>query len=153
MTHRQILVVFSGLMLGMLLAADGQAVTNLERDAQEPPKDPEEAWDSWERRGVNQFRLPHIFMPRYRQILEEELPDVAAAIGRDGTVRVHPVREAPESLTGGARPGDGRYRHSKRQQSWCLSRTRQHLHSCGPNVRHVLPGRGRHGGHRNAGGR
>ena len=98
-----------GLGLGMLLAGDAHAVTNLERDAQEPPKDPEEAWDSWERRGVNQFRLPHIFMPRYREILEGELPDVAAAIGRDGTVRVHPVREAPESLTGGARPGDERY--------------------------------------------
>ena len=29
-----------------------------------------ETWDSWERRGVNQFRLPHLFMARYREILE-----------------------------------------------------------------------------------
>ena len=71
-----------GLGLGMMLAADAHAVTILERDPQQPPKGAEEAWDSWERRGVNQFRLPHIFMPRYREILEEELPDVAAAIGR-----------------------------------------------------------------------
>jgi 2-polyprenyl-6-methoxyphenol hydroxylase-like FAD-dependent oxidoreductase len=98
-----------GLGLGMMLAADAHAVTILERDPQQPPKGAEEAWDSWERRGVNQFRLPHIFMPRYREILEEELPDVAAAIGRDGAVRVDPVHEAPESITGGARPGDGRY--------------------------------------------
>jgi 2-polyprenyl-6-methoxyphenol hydroxylase-like FAD-dependent oxidoreductase len=48
-------------------------------------------------------------MPRYREILEEELPDVAAAIGRDGAVRGNPVHGAPESITGGPRPGDARY--------------------------------------------
>jgi 2-polyprenyl-6-methoxyphenol hydroxylase-like FAD-dependent oxidoreductase len=98
-----------GLGLGMMLARDAHTVTILERDAQEPPKDPEEAWDSWERKGVNQFRLPHLFMSRYREILEAELPDVAAAIGRDGAVRANPLLEAPESITGGPRPGDARY--------------------------------------------
>jgi 2-polyprenyl-6-methoxyphenol hydroxylase-like FAD-dependent oxidoreductase len=108
----EVLIVGGGLVgmgLGMMLSADAHGVTILERDASEPPKDPEEAWDGWERRGVNQFRLPHLFMPRYREILEEELPEVAATIGRDGAVRVNPVYEAPESITGGPRPGDGRY--------------------------------------------
>ena len=69
-----------GMGLGMLLARDEHAVTILERDGQASPTEPEEAWDSWKRKGVNQFRLPHVFLSRYREILERELPDVAKAI-------------------------------------------------------------------------
>jgi 2-polyprenyl-6-methoxyphenol hydroxylase-like FAD-dependent oxidoreductase len=98
-----------GLGLGMLLARDAHMVTILERDDAPAPDDPGEAWDNWERRGVNQFRLPHLFMARYREILEEELPDVVAALERDGAMRGNPVRGAPESITGGPRPGDERY--------------------------------------------
>jgi 2-polyprenyl-6-methoxyphenol hydroxylase-like FAD-dependent oxidoreductase len=108
----EVLIVGGGVVgmgLGMMLARDAHAVTILERDDQAPPNEPEEAWDSWERRGVNQFRLPHLFMARYREILEEDLPDVAAAIGRDGAVRGNPALSAPESITGGPRPGDARY--------------------------------------------
>jgi len=108
----EVLIVGGGVVgmgLGMMLARDAHTVTIVERDAQPIPEDPEEAWDNWERRGVNQFRLPHLFMPRYREILEEDLPDVAAAIGRDGAVRGNPVVAAPESITGGSRPGDARY--------------------------------------------
>lgn len=108
----EVLIVGGGVVgmgLGMMLARDAHTVTIVERDAQPIPKDPEEAWDNWERRGVNQFRLPHLFMARYREILEEDLPDVAAAIGRDGAVRSNPVLGAPESITGGPRPGDARY--------------------------------------------
>jgi 2-polyprenyl-6-methoxyphenol hydroxylase-like FAD-dependent oxidoreductase len=98
-----------GLGLGMMLARDAHTVTILERDDAPAPDDPAEAWDNWERRGVNQFRLPHLFMARYREILEEELPDVVTAIERDGAMRANPVRGAPESITGGPRPGDERY--------------------------------------------
>jgi 2-polyprenyl-6-methoxyphenol hydroxylase-like FAD-dependent oxidoreductase len=98
-----------GLGLGMMLARDAHSVTILERDAQPAPEDPEEAWDSWERKGVNQFRLPHLFLCGYRGILEQELPDAAAAIARDGAVHFNPVQDAPEFLTGPARHGDGRY--------------------------------------------
>ena len=55
----------AGLAAAMLLAEDGHEVTLLERDAAEPPA-PTEAWEAWERRGVNQFRLLHFFMPRFR---------------------------------------------------------------------------------------
>jgi 2-polyprenyl-6-methoxyphenol hydroxylase-like FAD-dependent oxidoreductase len=108
----EVLIVGGGVVgmgLGMMLARDDHAVTIVERDAQAAPSGPEEAWDSWERRGVNQFRLPHLFMARYREILEEELPDVAAAIEKDGAVRGNPMHDAPESMTGGPRPGDARY--------------------------------------------
>jgi 2-polyprenyl-6-methoxyphenol hydroxylase-like FAD-dependent oxidoreductase len=95
--------------LGILLARDGHTVTTLERDAQPPPDDPAEAWDSWERKGVTQFRLPHLFLARYRQILEEELPDVAAAIEGDGALRINPLLDAPESFRGPRRDGDDRF--------------------------------------------
>ncbi len=97
-----------GLGLGMLLAKDGHAVTLLERDAQGPPPDPEDAWASWERSGVNQFRLPHFFLGGYREILEAELPEVVAGLEREGAVRFNPVQSAPDFITGGSRPGDER---------------------------------------------
>jgi glycine/D-amino acid oxidase-like deaminating enzyme len=67
-----------GLSTAMLLARDGHHVTVLERDPAPPPA-PADAWRDWERRGVNQFRLPHAFLPRFRQLLDAELPDVPSA--------------------------------------------------------------------------
>ncbi len=32
------------------------------RDAEAPPAGAEEIWGTWERKGVNQFRLPHFFL-------------------------------------------------------------------------------------------
>ena len=49
----------------MMLANDGHDVTVLERDP-EPPPAPDAAWDDWERRGVNQFRMLHFFLARFR---------------------------------------------------------------------------------------
>jgi 2-polyprenyl-6-methoxyphenol hydroxylase-like FAD-dependent oxidoreductase len=98
-----------GLGLGMMLARDHHSVTILERDPQAPPEDAQGAWDSWERRGVNQMRLPHLFLSRYRDILEAELPEVAAAMARDGAVRLNPVQDTPDAFTGPPRPGDERF--------------------------------------------
>jgi 2-polyprenyl-6-methoxyphenol hydroxylase-like FAD-dependent oxidoreductase len=98
-----------GMGLGMLLARDGHLVTTLERDPQPPPASEAEAWESWERKGVAQFRLPHLFLARYRQILEEELPEVVTAIEADGALRFNPLSDAPEFLTGPPREGDDRF--------------------------------------------
>ncbi|MGH8994944.1 MAG: hypothetical protein ACRDYB_02740, partial [Acidimicrobiales bacterium] len=98
-----------GLGLGMLLADDGHAVTSLERDGAAEPGRPVEAWDSWERTGVNQFRLPHLFLARYRQLMEAELPRVIEALDRDGAVRFNPLAGIPEEMSGGARPDDDRF--------------------------------------------
>ncbi len=95
-----------GLSAAMLLAEDGHDVTLLERDGAEPPP-PTEAWESWERRGVNQFRLLHFFMPRFRLALEQELPHVAKALEAAGALRLSLIGAVPETLTGGTRPGDG----------------------------------------------
>lgn len=98
-----------GMGLGLMLARDGHGVTILERDAAAPPADADEAWADWERKGVNQFRLPHLFLARYRQILERELPDVVAALDRDGALRMNPLLDVPSALSGGPREGDERF--------------------------------------------
>ncbi len=98
-----------GLVTAMLLARDGHAVTVLERDPAPVPESPEQAWADWERRGVNQFRMIHLFLPRFRILLEQELPEVAAALDAAGALRFNFVADAPESLTGGLRPDDGQF--------------------------------------------
>ncbi len=98
-----------GMGLGMILAGDGHTITMLERDAAPLPGGPEDAWERWDRQGVTQFRLAHFFLARYRNILEAELPAVAAAIERDGGLRLNPLAGIPDAVTGGFREGDERY--------------------------------------------
>jgi len=98
-----------GMGLGMLLARDGRSITMLERDPEPAPGEPDTAWESWDRKGVNQFRLAHFFLARYRNILEQELPEVATSIERDGGLRFNPLSGIPDSLTGGFREGDERF--------------------------------------------
>ncbi len=94
-----------GLTTALLLAGDGHQVTVLERDP-DPVPDPEKAWDDWVRRGVNQFRLPHFFVPRFRSILDAELPDLATALTDAGMLRFNFLDAIPDAMKGGERPGD-----------------------------------------------
>jgi 2-polyprenyl-6-methoxyphenol hydroxylase-like FAD-dependent oxidoreductase len=95
-----------GLGTAILLAEDGHQVTVLERDPSPPPASPDEAWAAWERRGVNQFHLPHYFLSRYRSIIDSELPQVAKAIEEAGGLRHNPILEIPEEIRGPERPED-----------------------------------------------
>src|SRR4051794_21021376 len=95
-----------GLSTAMLLAKDGHDVTVLERDPNPPPATSVDAWEQWERKGVNQFRLLHMFLPRFRQIASVELPEVIAGMDAAGALRINPLVDAPVELTGGLRPGD-----------------------------------------------
>ncbi|HUP75215.1 MAG TPA: FAD-dependent oxidoreductase [Acidimicrobiales bacterium] len=108
----RVLIVGGGIVgssVALLAANDGHEVTLFERDAAPPPASADEAWDHWERRGVNQFRLLHYFLARFRQIVTEEMPDVVAALDADGALRVNPFTTLPESLSGGWRPDDDRF--------------------------------------------
>jgi hypothetical protein len=51
----------------------------------------------------------HFFLPRFRVLLEAEMPDVAAALDSAGAIRLNPLALAPDDFTGGARPEDARF--------------------------------------------
>jgi 2-polyprenyl-6-methoxyphenol hydroxylase-like FAD-dependent oxidoreductase len=99
-----------GLAAAMLLARDGHQVIVLERDPAGPPSDPAEAWDRWQRPGLNQFRLGHVFLAGFRSVLDAELPEVAKALQAAGGLRLNFVRDMlPARVTGGWRDGDECY--------------------------------------------
>jgi 2-polyprenyl-6-methoxyphenol hydroxylase-like FAD-dependent oxidoreductase len=109
----QIVVVGAGVVaLGtaMLLAGDGHRVTVLERDPEGPPSDPAEAWERWQRPGLNQFRMGHAFLGGFRAIVDSELPRVSEALQEAGGLRLNFIRDVlPPKMTGGWRDGDERY--------------------------------------------
>ncbi|HEX5302872.1 MAG TPA: FAD-dependent oxidoreductase, partial [Streptosporangiaceae bacterium] len=100
----------SGLSTAMLLARDGHQVTVLERDPAAPPEaGPEQAWGAWERRGVSQFRLPHVMLPRWRELMERELPEVLGEVLGAGGPRLNLLAMLPEPRRGPLRDGDERF--------------------------------------------
>jgi len=100
-----------GLSAAMMLARDGHEVTVLESNPQGVPANPLAAWDSWERKGVAQFRQPHTLLARSRHILDEELPGLTEAMTSAGGVWVDPLDPLPRMIADpGPRPGDDRFR-------------------------------------------
>lgn len=92
----------------MMLANDGHDVTVLERDPSPPPP-PDVAWDEWDRRGVNQFKMVHFFLARFRQVAETELPGLTDAMVAAGALRMNTLVGIPDQVTGGWRDGDERF--------------------------------------------
>jgi 2-polyprenyl-6-methoxyphenol hydroxylase-like FAD-dependent oxidoreductase len=99
----------TGQAAAMLLAGDGHRARVLERDPAPPAACAAEAWESWERRGVNQFRMLHYFLPRFREVVEAELPAVAAELDADGALRMNPFEGMPVEMSGGLRADDARF--------------------------------------------
>lgn len=96
-----------GLATAVMLARDGHRVTVLEADPAPIPETPERAWDSWQRRGVAQFRQPHNMFARFRQVCDQELPDVTTLLLAAGCVWVDYLASPPPALAGRPpRPGD-----------------------------------------------
>jgi 2-polyprenyl-6-methoxyphenol hydroxylase-like FAD-dependent oxidoreductase len=99
-----------GLSAGMMLARDGHEVTVLERDADPVPESVEDAWKSWSRDGVIQFRLAHFLHAGGRVVLEEALPDVLQALDSAGALRLDILGLMPPTLAGdGPQAGDERF--------------------------------------------
>ncbi len=97
-----------GTCAAMMLANDGHDVTVLERDPSPPPS-PFTAWDEWDRRGVNQFRLLHFLLPKFREVADTELPGLTDAMVAAGALRLNPLVGVPDEITGGWRAGDERF--------------------------------------------
>jgi 2-polyprenyl-6-methoxyphenol hydroxylase-like FAD-dependent oxidoreductase len=98
----------AGLSAALLLARDGHDVTVLERDEAGPPDSPLEAWESWSREGVTQFRLAHYLQSRGREVLEQALPDVQEALVSAGAARFDALSLVAAHAEP-AKPGDERF--------------------------------------------
>ncbi len=99
-----------GLAGGLMLARDGHDVTVFERDEAAVPDSHDAAWEHWSRDGVTQFRQAHFFQPAGRVVLEEELPDVLAALVSAGAARFDLLGLMPPTITDRSpRPGDERF--------------------------------------------
>ena len=94
----------------MMLANDGHDVTVLERDPSTPPS-PDVAWDQWDRKGVNQFRMLHFLLARFREVADAELPGLTDAMVAAGALRMNPLAGIPDEVTGGWQEGDERFEH------------------------------------------
>ena len=98
----------TGLTTALLLARAGSRVVVLERDAAPPPTGVQ-VWADWSRPGVNQFRQPHIALPRWHRVMSAELPEVVEALLALGGVRVNLLHLHPAGATGGWETGDQRF--------------------------------------------
>jgi 2-polyprenyl-6-methoxyphenol hydroxylase-like FAD-dependent oxidoreductase len=99
----------TGLTTAMLLARDGHDVTVLERDAADPPPAAASAWTGWDRAGVAQFHQLHLMLPRWREVMEAELPTVLDALRAAGGLDHNALHHRPVAQTGGWQPGDERF--------------------------------------------
>lgn len=99
-----------GLSAAMMLARDGHEVTVLEANPQGVPASPLAAWDSWDRKGVAQFRQPHVLFARARHILDEELSGLSEALISAGGVWSDALDPLPRMIPDRTpRPGDDRF--------------------------------------------
>ncbi|MCL2395766.1 MAG: FAD-dependent oxidoreductase [Acidimicrobiaceae bacterium] len=90
----------TGLATAMMLANQGLETMVLERD-EAPPEDPEKAWETWERRGVMQFRQPHLLQAGGYALLDEHLPSVIAQLEKVGAIPFNVAERLSALLPGG----------------------------------------------------
>jgi 2-polyprenyl-6-methoxyphenol hydroxylase-like FAD-dependent oxidoreductase len=94
----------------MLLARQGHDVAVFESDPTPPPDSPEAAWETWERKGVAQFRQPHYLHSAGREILDHHLPELTAALAASGCIEFNTLSLLPPSIDDReARAGDERF--------------------------------------------
>lgn len=99
-----------GLATAMLLANSGIEVMVLDKDSSAPPDSALDAWDSWQRTGVAQFRQAHTLLARGRQILQTDLPKVHDHLEGLGAQPFDMLEPLPPTIPDWApAPDDGRF--------------------------------------------
>ncbi len=86
MTRRAAIIGGSvaGLATGIALARRGWTVTVVERDVSPETNSGDEAFVAWDRRHVPQFRQPHAFSARSRNLLLQYIPEAVRWMLDDG---------------------------------------------------------------------
>ena len=88
----------AGLMTAEILGRSGHDVVVIERDVHEPPESDDDAWDDWERPGVNQFRQPHGLLSGGLHVLSKEIPELLDELNAIDTVTLDIADFAPEGV-------------------------------------------------------
>ena len=83
-----------GLSTALMLGREGRTVVVCERDPAPVPSSWEEMWE-WQRPGIPQARLGHTFLPGFRALLAERVPDVLATLYAAGAPPVDFSKDMP----------------------------------------------------------
>lgn len=70
----------AGLSAAMALARPDRVITVIDRDPPPPDLGPDEAFESWERKGVTQLRHSHVFLGRLIKLIRERHPGLWSAL-------------------------------------------------------------------------
>jgi len=96
----------AGLATARLLRRHFARVVVLERDVRPEVAGPEEAFASWERAGVPQFRHSHAFLARLRLVLLAHMPDVLDRLRASGVREIQLVETVPPGMAWTPRADD-----------------------------------------------
>ena len=97
----------TGLAAALLLADDGWRVTLVERDEEPQAETPDEAFESWRRKGIVQVRHSHAFLGRLRNFLRDRQPALLADLLAAGARELRLLDVPPRGLRGLVpEPGD-----------------------------------------------
>jgi 2-polyprenyl-6-methoxyphenol hydroxylase-like FAD-dependent oxidoreductase len=110
MSGQSILVVGTGIAgLGAALAFGNSdySITLIDRDPPTPEGSPEEAFQSWERRGATQLRHSHVFLGRLTTLLRTRYPQLMQELLDSGTRIFGFADGLPPSLQDSYRPKPG----------------------------------------------
>jgi len=97
----QVLVIgagIAGLSTALALSGSGREVTLLDRDPPPPETSADEAFESWERKGVGHLRHSHAFLARLYKLIRDNYPDLLTQLLEAGCVEISFVENVPLKL-------------------------------------------------------
>jgi 2-polyprenyl-6-methoxyphenol hydroxylase-like FAD-dependent oxidoreductase len=98
----------AGLSLALALEGSDKQLVIVERDPAPPEIAPHEAFESWKRAGVGQFRHPHVFVGRLHGLLRKRHPQLLSELEQAGFRASTLAEHLPPALREGyvAQPDD-----------------------------------------------